>query len=234
MADWYDLDFPANSLLTSQKMTRLDGNLDALVEGSAGAPKIQPAAIDSTKDFSFNKLTLPPAQDYCFSSNKATKYLYIPPAAFYGNCFGESFSYHPVLQLDGGASGNDLGTLAGCTWHVLGWAIPAGVANHYAHVPLPVDSTIKSFDVDVYLAGAFSLSVWLLEVNQDGAASSKATTTFNSATIGGTWRSVGGSLSVPVVGNKAYVVRVFFNNYYAQCRLNMVRIGFTHSKILSP
>ena len=38
---WYDLTFPSDSLLTSAKMTQLDGNLDALAEGHEGAPYIQ-------------------------------------------------------------------------------------------------------------------------------------------------------------------------------------------------
>lgn len=46
MATWYDLTFNYKDVLTALNMTRLDGNLDALAEGSAGSPKIKTAAID--------------------------------------------------------------------------------------------------------------------------------------------------------------------------------------------
>ncbi len=49
MATWYDLTFIYKQLLTYQQMTKLDGNLDALAEGAAGAPKIQVAAVDDNQ-----------------------------------------------------------------------------------------------------------------------------------------------------------------------------------------
>ncbi len=47
MSDWTNINYAANSLLTSTKMTQNQQNFHALVEGSTGAPKIQAAAIDT-------------------------------------------------------------------------------------------------------------------------------------------------------------------------------------------
>lgn len=45
---WTDLTFTFGSTLSSSKMTQLDDNFDALAAGSAGAPKIQTAALEQT------------------------------------------------------------------------------------------------------------------------------------------------------------------------------------------
>lgn len=50
MATWTNLTFGFGSLLTSTKMTQLDENLDAMAEGSAGAPEILPSAIQNGED----------------------------------------------------------------------------------------------------------------------------------------------------------------------------------------
>lgn len=42
---WTNLTFAFGSLLTATKMTQLDANLDAIMAGDAGAPKVQTAAI---------------------------------------------------------------------------------------------------------------------------------------------------------------------------------------------
>ncbi len=54
MAIWYDLNFTYGSLLTSTKMSQLDGNLDALAEGASGAPTITTTAIGSGTISSYN------------------------------------------------------------------------------------------------------------------------------------------------------------------------------------
>lgn len=45
---WYDLTFASGSLLTSTKMTQLDGNFDALAAGDTGAPQIARGALKTT------------------------------------------------------------------------------------------------------------------------------------------------------------------------------------------
>jgi len=47
MAAWTELTFPYNSFLTATKLTNMFDNLYALAEGTANAPKILTAAIDS-------------------------------------------------------------------------------------------------------------------------------------------------------------------------------------------
>lgn len=57
MATWYNLTFAYKEILTSAKMTQLDGNLDAIAEGSAGAPNLQTNAI-ADEAVTWNKLEL--------------------------------------------------------------------------------------------------------------------------------------------------------------------------------
>ncbi len=55
---WSNLTFNFEEVLTSSKMNLLDANFDALAAGDAGAPDIQPAAIDSAETFAFAEITL--------------------------------------------------------------------------------------------------------------------------------------------------------------------------------
>lgn len=48
MATWTDITFSYKEKLTSAKMTLLDGNLDALAEGSSGAPSMQTNSIQDS------------------------------------------------------------------------------------------------------------------------------------------------------------------------------------------
>lgn len=114
---WNDLTFDLNSMATSEKLTKLQGNFSALAAGDAGAPLIQPAAIDTTKDFTVNKLTVAdslviPATTRCLSiapqqavitSGSFSSTLYDSTGALY--CFGLllTMDYIVAINLPHGA-----------------------------------------------------------------------------------------------------------------------------------
>lgn len=55
---WVNVTFGSGTAMTSTKQSQQQADFAALAAGDTGAPLIQPLAIDSSKDYSMNKLTL--------------------------------------------------------------------------------------------------------------------------------------------------------------------------------
>ena len=221
MASWTDLTFAFESLLTSTKMTQLDNNFDALAEGASGAPKIQPAALNDTGDYTMNKLTINSGQNFNYSAPK-TKYYYLTGADFIeeGSAYGSDFMQRtylvdpPIFRIIGRRSSSP---------------ICAG-----ALIKLPVGAVITAVHADIYVNSSMAmLNVRLYEVAQDGLMTQKAAALFSGTLLGGIWRTVGTSLGLTIADNKTYEMRLLFSTLtFSEERVNMIRITYTVDKVL--
>jgi len=218
---WTDLTFASGSLLTSEKMTYLDENFDALAAGSAGAPKIQPAALNPAGDYTMNKLTIDSGQDYNYSAPK-TKYYYLTGEDFIeeGDVYGSDFMKRtylvdpPIYRIIGRTSSSPM-----CA---------------SALIKLPVGAVITEVCADIFVNSAMAgMNVRLYEVAQDGLMTQKAAALFSGTLLGGTWRIVGTSLGLTVADNKTYEMRLLFSSLtFLEERVNMIRITYTQTKVL--
>jgi hypothetical protein len=141
---WTDLTFASGSLLTSEKMTYLDENLDALAAGSSGAPKIQTAAL---ADGSVAASKLGTGASY---NADQTRYLSITPSDFI-----------PSTRTDG-SSINDYG-LSDDALYILN---PSGSGYFYAPLHLPHGAFLYNLKMYIY-RHAGSCTLFLYETDHE-------------------------------------------------------------------